>query len=248
MNDEIDVVGWRRMAETPSLEEGDVFVWRVGLGVGEGEECAARALLSPDEAARCDRFKFAHLRRRYAVARAALRRILGTVLGMAPESVRFEYGVHDKPALAGTDGGVVFNVSHSGDLALIAVGRCAELGVDVEYMKRERACREIAVRFFAHEEIEAMDAMRGDAYVRAFYRCWTRKEAFVKARGGGLSIALSSFAVSVDDRARLVRLDGCAEPEREWRLFSLEPAASFAACVAARGAKRVACWDWAGDR
>src|SRR5690606_18361177 len=132
-----------------------------------------------------------------------------------PKSIAFTYGAQEKPALA-DDCGVLFNVSHSEDCALIAVGRCEALGVDLEFMKSDRACRSIAERFFAPEEVAALEHLHGDDYARGFYRCWTRKEAFVKALGGGLSISLKSFAVSLDDTPHLIRLDDDPASVKQW--------------------------------
>lgn len=213
------------------------------LAADSNAERRARALLSADEFERCERFKFPELRRRYAIARATLRQILGHVLEVEPAAIAFAYGPHEKPALADTAAGLIFNVSHSDDVALVAVGRCEELGVDVEVMKEKRACRGIAERFFASEEIDALSMLEGHDYTRGFYRVWTRKESCVKARGGGLTIPLTSFAVSAGPEPRLLRLDG-RDDLAEWRLVSVPPSGMFEGCVAARGAGAVAYFDW----
>lgn len=235
-------------SRTLRIADGEIHVWRVALNTTAVEEQSARHLLSPDETARCNRFKFPYLQRRYAVARAALRRILASILDCAPDEIQFTYGPQDKPALADTSSGLQFNVSHSEDLALIAVGRCEALGVDLEIMKPDRACRQIAERFFAPEEIDALDALAGGAYTEAFYRCWTRKEAFVKALGGGLSISLRSFAVSLDKAPRLIRLDTPNDTLKSWQLFSTTPSHEFAAAIAARNARNVYFWNWRSEQ
>jgi 4'-phosphopantetheinyl transferase len=239
---------WAVAGQFPLATPGHIHVWRVSLEGDTAREQGARAMLCPDELMRCDRFKFPHLRRRYALGRAALREILGHSLHAGAQSLRFTYGPQGKPALAGPDQGLAFNVSHSEDVALIAVGACAELGVDVEHRDPRRGCREIAQRFFSPEEIDALDRMPPTDFIEGFYRCWTRKEAYIKARGGGLSIPLTSFAVSLDTEPHLVRTDDADAQATAWSLFATQPGEGFEACVAARGAGGISWWQWMDRR
>jgi 4'-phosphopantetheinyl transferase len=237
---------WAECDHVPRISPGQIHVFRVDLLAHADLELRARAALSADELERCDRFKFPHLRRRYAIGRAALRTVLGAALGREPGSLRFAYGPQGKPALAEPRAALSFNVSHSEDLALIAVGACEDLGVDLEHRDPSRGCRAIAKRFFAPEEVDALDLMPAHDYLEGFYRCWTRKEAYIKARGGGLTIPLTSFVVSLDAEPRLLRTD--TGDATEWSLFAAHPADGFEACVAARGAEGVSWWHWTEHR
>jgi 4'-phosphopantetheinyl transferase len=235
---------WPVPPRVPALEDGVAHVWRVALDVSEDEVRDALALLAPDECTRADRFKFDWLRRRYVVGRAALRRILGRYLDANPRDLVFSYGPQGKPALAQPAAALAFNVSDSKDIELIAVARCPALGIDIEHLAPTRACRDIARRFFAEAEAAALEDLAPEQYVEGFYRCWTRKEAFIKGLGGGLSIPLDSFEVSVDDEARLLRVRDPQVNAQRWTLTSLEPAPGFCGCIAALDAPQVRRWRW----
>src|SRR5882672_6549869 len=160
---------------------------------------SAASILADDEKARAARFYFERDRTRFARARTLLRIILGMELGLPPGKVRFAYGAHGKPELAEdlARSGVRFNVSHSHGLGLFVVARDAAIGDDVELVRPVRYGRAVARRYFAEDECETLEGFAGDAWDRAFFRCWTRKEAFVKALGEGLSFPLRDFSVSV---------------------------------------------------
>jgi 4'-phosphopantetheinyl transferase len=160
---------------------------------------AAAALLSADERQRAARFVFERDRRRYAAARARLRQLLGERLGVAPESLQFVYSPHGKPALARRPGqrDLRFNLSHCGDVAAYAFAEGREVGVDVEAVRPLPGADEVAMRFFSHRERAAYLRLAASARPQGFFDCWTRKEAFVKALGHGLSHPLEAFDVSL---------------------------------------------------
>ncbi len=203
------------------LEPGEIHVWLVDLSRGE-----PRAFLSSDERERAARFHFERDRGRYSVCRSVLRELLAGCLNAAPEEIEFRYGEAGKPELR--EGSPRFNVSHSHDLALIAIALETELGVDIERIRAGVEREGIAERFFSPGEIAELRATPAEERDEAFFRCWTRKEAYVKARGGGLSIPLDSFDVTLArERAELSR---AADAER-WTMMALEPAPGYAAAL-----------------
>ena len=221
-------MAWEKRVDVSPLEPGEVHLWLVDLSRGE-----PRAFLSSEERERAARFHFERDRGRYSVCRSALRELLAGYLDAAPEEIEFRYGEAGKPELA--QGSLRFNVSHSHDLALIAMAREWELGVDIERIRTGVEREGIAERFFSPGEAAALRAMAAEERDEAFFRCWTRKEAYVKARGGGLSIPLDSFDVTLDrERAELSR---AADAER-WRMMTLDTAPGFAAALVVEASVR----------
>lgn len=183
------------------------------LEVSVDELVRCRELLNAEERARADRFVFPRHNRRFTVARAFLRTILGEAIGRAPESIEFVLSEYGKPSLAG--GEVQFNLSHSHELAVMALAP-ATIGIDVEHVRPMPDALKLAERFFAPDEIEVLKL--ADDLDRAFFRCWTAKEAYLKARALGIgSLALDSFAVSLHpDAPELLRADD--DDPRRWRM------------------------------
>jgi 4'-phosphopantetheinyl transferase len=201
--------------------------------------------LSPDERRRAAAFHFERDRRRFAAARGILRELLGRYLGVDSSALVFVYGSHGKPALASPWEGLRFNVSHSGGLALFAFATGQDVGVDIEQERPLPEMDSIAERHFSPLENAALQLLAEPERRRAFFRCWTRKEAFIKAIGDGLSHALDSFDVTVaaSEPARLLRVAGEPDASRRFRLEGLEPAHGFAAALAALGRPaRVVCF------
>jgi 4'-phosphopantetheinyl transferase len=197
-------------------------------------------LLGEEERARAARFVVERERARFIVARATLRRLLGERLGVSPRAVRLARAPHGKPALAGPSGasGLRFNVSHSEDVALFAFARGREIGVDVEAVRSIEDADSIAGRFFSPSEREAFFSLAAAERQLAFFRCWTRKEAFVKAIGDGLAHPLHAFDVSLAPRepARLLRVGNRRGDEAGWTLHAFDPAPGFVgACVVQAG-------------
>lgn len=191
--------------------------------------------LSDDERARAARFRFDRDRDRYVVGRGLLRRLLGEYLGIAPAAVRFAYGAHDKPRLE-TEA-LRFNLSHSGPVALYVFNRREEVGIDVELDQGDYARERIAERFFSPTETASLRSLPDALQPRAFLTCWTRKEAFIKARGDGLSLALDSFDVSLkpDTPAAVLRTEWCAGEAGQWWLGDLSaPEKGYIAAVAVK--------------
>lgn len=237
---------WRIPSQPPELERaGTVDVWRAELVAAETLIEELSRTLAADELARASRFYFSRDRTRFIVARALLRRILSLYTHRPPESLRFVYGPRGKPSLAERGFELEFNLAHSRGLALYAVTRGGPVGVDVEYIRPELAAERIAERFFSAEETAALRALPRQEQSAAFFRCWTRKEALLKAWGQGLAFGLDRFTVSCDpDRAALLSTPfDLAEAER-WSLVDLEPGPGYAGALAVHGAvTELRCWQ-----
>lgn len=220
------------------LGPGVVHVWAVDLDPPPALAAALTRLLAPDERERAARFRFDEHRRRYAVGRGALRTLLGAYLGERPEAVRFAYGPRGKPELAGAPPGLLgFNLSNSEDLALVGFLRGREIGVDVEYLKPMSDLAQIAERFFCAAETAKLLALPEERRREAFFNCWTRKEAYLKAVGEGLAAPLDSFEVTLapDEEARMLYLKGDAEAAARWHYRHLRPAPDYLGALTVEG-------------
>ena len=197
---------------------------------------AMERLLSEGERQRARRYATERHRRRYIVARAGLRRLLAERLGIRPEAVELAYGRNGKPALAPrlASTGWRFNLSHSDGLAVYALARGREVGVDVEAARPLDAGDDIAARYFSQREIQEYRALAARDRPVGFFNCWTRKEAFVKALGVGLSLHLDRFDVSLAPGvpARLLRVDPGLADCSAWRLVAFSPLPGFVGALA----------------
>ncbi|PYP91315.1 MAG: phosphopantetheinyl transferase [Candidatus Angelobacter sp. Gp1-AA117] len=241
---------WATAAEIDTLEPHEVHLWRVHLIQPEAAIQGCRALLAPDELARANRFHFAKDRNRFTIARAMLRNVLGRYLKIRPQQVGFTYGAQEKPDLKPelNPRNFRFNLSHSGEYALLAVTPGLEVGVDIELFRPDFGTQEIADRFFSPREAQILLALPAEQKVEAFFKCWTRKEAYVKALGGGLSIPLDSFdiAFAPGETPALLRVAGRPEEIARWRLYNLEAAPNYAAALLVEGQEhQLKYFNWA---
>ncbi|MCF3932400.1 4'-phosphopantetheinyl transferase superfamily protein [Acuticoccus sp. M5D2P5] len=208
-----------------------VWIWRLDLTVYDGKDDTVspedEALLDPAERRKADGFVFPRDRRRYVVAHAAVRRILGGCLGVAPKALTFTLGTYGKPYLVRRAGqaDLRFSLSHTSEYAALGVTEGADIGLDIEAVRPvERA---LATRFFAHEEVRFLDTHLGpggrmsDPWQNAFFRVWTAKEAVIKALGRGLSMPLDGFAVGLEPAPHLIRLDEAPESAGAWQIEPL---------------------------
>lgn len=200
----------------------------------QGEIERLARYLCAAERERSERFHFQADYERYIAARAALRLQLGAFLGCDPRSISFQYTSYEKPFLQRR--GIEFNLSHSGDWVLFAFTRCGEIGVDIEKIRPISDMRDVAKTNFAASEFALWEATRDADRVAAFYRCWTRKESFIKAIGEGLSCPLDSFEVSfgLHQPARLLSVQGNESLAKHWRMADLPGFSGYAAAVTAR--------------
>lgn len=211
-----------------------MHVWRARL---DPPDDSLMAVLSPEERERAARFHFERDRSRFAMGRGYLRALLGRYVGCAPEQIVFRYGQRGKPSLAADATGLEFNAAHSHDVALFAFALGAPVGVDVELVRPGPAEEGIADRFFSPLEAEALRSLPEAERREAFFRCWTRKEAFVKANGEGLTYGLDQFTVSLspDEPARLVDVARDPREADAWSLHHVDPGDSYIGAVAVRG-------------
>ncbi len=240
---------WFAPPEPLLLERYEVHVWRACLNQSHEYIHQLHDVLAADEQVRAAKYSSVSARDHFIIARGLLRTILGRYQGQEPQQLRFQYGVHGKPALAGEDDGdmVRFNVSHAHELVLIAVTRDHEVGIDIEFVHRRRAEQQIAERFFSAQEVAMLHALPEHMQHEAFYHCWTRKEAYMKARGTGLALPLNRFTVSVSPEEPAVLMDTLHEPgsAASWTLEMVAPGCGYVAAIAVEGTiARVRQWQW----
>jgi 4'-phosphopantetheinyl transferase len=216
----------------------DIEIVTTRLDAGTESLDVLQTFLSDVERERANRFVFDRDRRRFLVGRARLRQLLGARLGVSPESVPLTCGTNGKPAIAGgfTDVDLHFNLSRCDDIAIYAFSRGADVGVDIEAVCEIHEADEIAERFFSQKEARTFRALESRHKPLAFFNCWTRKEAFVKALGDGLSYPLDHFDVSLTPGhpARILRVGDTPGDQCGWRIKSLSPAPGFVAAVVTR--------------
>lgn len=213
------------------LEPGTVYLFRSKVQDLVAEEDRFKAFLSDREQARAARFRFDRDRLRFTLATGWLRWVLGQARGDEPSHLTFEYGDHGKPALPG---GPAFNLSHSGDHVLLGVAEAGRLGVDIEVVRPMDDMEGLARRHFADEEVRALRGLPPEDRLRAFFRGWTRKEAFIKGLGRGLSVPLDSFAVDLGHNSGQVlrRADLPPDDEGDWVVLSVPAGAEAEAAIA----------------
>jgi 4'-phosphopantetheinyl transferase len=242
---------WTPLPRVPRLEACDVHVWEVDLERPREEVARLELLLPAAEAQRAARQPFEARRRDLVISGVAVRSILAAYLEVDPRTTRFVIDPGGKPRLdrEWNSTPLSFNLSHSRGRALVAVSLGPEVGVDVERLRRDLPIDRLAARFFSPREIAALRSTPEAVRPAAFFACWTRKEAFVKATGAGIfRQPLQSFAVSVEPGVGPVPLEipGHADEAGRWRLESLDAGPGYAAAVAVEGPFRVHRFRWDG--
>jgi 4'-phosphopantetheinyl transferase len=222
-----------------ALPESEVQLWRVDLAAVAAGEPRWQQLLSDDERVRAERFHFSRDRQSFVAVRALLRTILGAYIASDPRDLTFQYSDKDKPALGPPHANhdMAVNVSHSGAVALLAFIRGQQIGVDVEHIRQDFDADGIARRFFSAHEQEELSALAPAERYTAFFRCWTRKEAYIKATGAGLSLPLRQFDVSIaagDAGALLATRPDTSEAGR-WSLREVSAGSGYVAALCVRG-------------
>jgi 4'-phosphopantetheinyl transferase len=223
---------WRAAPTLIGAAADDIHVWLVRAGDVRNSELWHADLLSLSEKQRAESFKFARDRDLFVAAHVALRSILSRYLRTPAAEIDFTAGPHGKPSLASASHGHVrFNLSHSGDLALVAVALGREVGIDLEFIKKEFAFDELAERFFTAREVAALRALPSRLQRRAFFKCWSSKEAFLKAKGTGLGGELDEVEILLE-RGEDVRIDAAIPG---WSLTEINPGRYYAAALASAG-------------
>lgn len=234
-------------ASVPDLARDEVHVWSIALSQAQQRVHELSTLLAEDERERAARFQFESLRRRFIVAHGAVRLLLAEYTGVVPQALQFTYGSFGKPALT-SPRELRFNLSHAEELALLAITREHEVGVDVEHLRPVSEMDQIARSNFSPNEVAALLRLEARQRQLSFFNCWTRKEAFIKAHGAGLSMPLDRFEVSfvLNEKARLLTIDGDKQRAAQWSLLALHPAEGYVAALAVAAPKvKVLCRRWA---
>ena len=235
----------------PRLASGDVDVWSVQLECSPAYVAVLQHTLSDEECNRADRFHFERDQRRFICARGTLRRLLAEYLDAEAHDLTFSYGPNGKPALSGRfERALTFNVSHSKELALVAIGRDVEMGVDVEAVRSIDDADDIASRFFSPRETAQLRALPVLVRTQAFFACWTRKEAYLKALGSGLAKPLDGFDVAfAPGEAAALFVPGDERETARWSIRELAPAPGYTgALVTEGGCGALRCWQWTDTR
>jgi 4'-phosphopantetheinyl transferase len=233
---------WSPPPESLLLQTGEVHVWRVELQQPGSVLEKFRSTLDRDELHRASRFHFEKHRREFVVARGFLRDVLSRYLRTKPETLRFTYGDYGKPDL---DGALKFNMSHSHEVALLAITQDRQIGVDVEHIRADFATEDIARRFFSRLEVESFNRLPIEEQVAAFFRCWTRKEAFIKATGRGLSQPLDEFDVTLAPEVAPALLRVHEDDASRWSISDIDIDEDYAAALVVEDRiLHIQCWQF----
>lgn len=243
------VVSWKTPTEGLSLSEKDVHIWGAALDLPSSSVQELKEKLSIGERIKAERLRFERDRRRFIVARGILRLMLGCYLSIEPGAVRFCYGRNGKPRLADTfgNGTIHFNQSHSEGLALYGFTRDREIGVDIEHVREFPEMEQVAEQVFSVRENSVFRALPKSYKKEAFFQIWTRKEAFIKGTGDGLSLPLDKFEVSLvpGEPASLLRIEDDSREASRWFIQGLKPAPNYVGAFAVKTDMfETKCWRW----
>jgi 4'-phosphopantetheinyl transferase len=231
------------------LQPDEVHVWRATLGVTESVQVQLNQLLSESETTRAMSFRFTEDRRRWIVAHGVLRILLSRYVRLDPRLLHFDFNTYGKPFLAfpRPSTPLQFNLSHSRDVALYAFTYTRQVGIDVEYKRFDLDFEALARVSFSLNEQTALRSLPDDIKQQAFYNCWTRKEAYIKAQGKGMSIPLDQFDVSCLPGEPAALLQNPEDPHeiKRWALRELAPGKDYAGALAVEGGDwSLSCWQW----
>lgn len=236
---------WIAPPDSLKLESGHVDIWRISLNLTADSVKLLFSSLSADEIQRAIRFHFPADRDRFIAAHGILREILGRYLHCRPGDLAFSFNQYGKPALVNSN--LEFNLSHSNDFALLAVTQGRKIGVDVEHIRTDMELESIARRNFSKIEVDELMSLPPEKREIGFFNCWTRKEAYIKAHGVGLSLPLDCFDVSLSpDQPAILRATRPHKQEASfWTLQSLDIDLHYAGALAAEGLDLdFRLWDW----
>jgi 4'-phosphopantetheinyl transferase len=246
----IELQVWHPAPAHFTLSPAEVHVWRASLPAKPSRLADLHAILAADERQRAARFHADRDRDSYIVARGVLRTLLGHYVQRPPQELRFSYNLYGKPALQGPPDRtpLCFNLSHSHNLVLYAVTYGRDLGIDIEYVRPNFARDQIAEQFFSPRENVELRALTHVQHTIGFFNCWTRKEAYIKARGQGLSLPLDQFDVSLTpgEPAALLQTRDLPDEAARWSLWELHPGPGYIAALAVEGCPnwQLMSWQW----
>lgn len=220
-----------------TIRRNEVQVWRASLTQSEAIMAGLWQLLSPDERQRARRYVRAESQQQFVVARGVLRQLLSRYTTLPPAALRLSRNPYGRPFLSSDLNPMQlnFNLSHSGDLVLYAFSYGRAVGIDIEQVRKDIATLAIAENFFSSEEVAALKSVSADLRPVTFFNCWTRKEAYIKALGKGLSYSLQNFSVSLtpQEEAALLKVQGQDCEVARWKMYALEPGTGYVAAVIA---------------
>lgn len=226
----------KRTQQSLNLSLNEIHLWHVHIPEHIERLVMYEALLDEQEKHKADRFRFEKDRNCSIIARGVLRKLLGSYLEKEPEGVRFVYGDFGKPEVS-NDEGIAFNISHARDAIVLGFVKNNWIGVDVEFLDQKIDPLNIAKHFFSDEEKRALEEVSKENRVEGFYNCWTRKEAFIKAVGDGLSFPLDQFVVSLKPKVKAALL--CTKWDKneknKWTLQSSNPEQEYVSAFAVKG-------------
>lgn len=227
------------MAVGIAIGDTEVHFWAFTIDPSDIVAMPFRSLLSADEESRASRFRFGHLSNTFTICHGLLRLLLGGYLDADPTSIQFHYQSKGKPVLR-SHNGLNFNLSHTNGIMVCGVARHCEMGVDVEVLRPMNDMQELAGKFFCPEEARELLSLPQNQQLSSFYRCWTRKEAYIKAIGEGLSAPLSSFRVTLSpsDTAKLLHIRGDNNLAQSWNLLEIRLGDPYIAAMAYPGPER----------
>ena len=245
---------WPQPPSVPELNANDVQVWHIHIEDFSDSDDDLTTLLAREEQDRAQRMRVQEKKREYIIGRLALRSILSAYSGTPCDQLSFDYGPQKKPSLAEQETlpperRLDFNLSHSGRIILIAVTLGKRIGIDVEYIEPDRADEKIAQRYFSPTEFTTLKNLPDEDRIAGFYRCWTSKEAFVKARGDGLTFPLDAFDVAISNEERaILEIRDTNEDAARWELKAIEVGDKYAATCAVEGKQlQWSQWSWPDD-
>jgi 4'-phosphopantetheinyl transferase len=240
---------WNIPSDNLTLTENEVHVWRASLEAPLDILYYLQHVLSPEEVDRARQFYFEKDRRYWTVAHGVLRMLLAHYLDIDPREIRFVTDNYGKPSIVYPSLGtrLHFNLSHSGSLALYAFTYDRHVGIDVEQMRANIDCEELAKYHFSPYECAVLKRLPAVVKEEAFFLCWSRKEAYIKARGKGLSIPLDQFDVALTPGEPAALIASREDPQATacWSLHALAPGTGYAGALVVEGTScRLSCWQW----
>lgn len=243
---------WQLPEIQVSLSDHELHIWKSSLNVDGQRFQFLKSLLSCDEQSRAERFYFVKDKNQFIVGRGVLRVLLGNYLDTDPQKVKFYYNEFGKPFLENqfSKNNLKFNLSHSKDMLVMAFAKNVDVGIDIEYVRSDIDVLRLARHFFSQREVSELLSISSYLMNDAFFNCWTRKEAFIKAKGQGLSIPLDKFDVSLSpgEPAKLIRLHDNPNEIAEWYLQELSNIGEgYISSIAIKGKpNRIYNWEYDG--
>ena len=238
---------WQTSAQHPQLAANCVHLWRANLDLPAARVNELAELLSTDEIAKANRFRYPHLKRRFIVARGVLRQLLANYLQISPKTIEFAYGDRGKPYLVDLNC-LQFNLAHSHEYALYGFSGDYPLGVDLEYLREMPDAAKIAQRFFTPQEFQLINCLQGKQRSATFFKLWTAKEAYLKATGTGLSGSLSGIEIGFKETEPCLKsIQGNVEAVKWWSMYPCVPAQNYVGAIAIKvkiAPEQISHWHW----